>query len=189
MRITGGMVKGRRLAKIKGSNIRPTSDMVRASIFNILGQTLTGLAVLDLFAGTGSLGIESLSRGAKRALFIDKSSRALAILKKNLTICGYEALSFIAREELPKGLARIQDLRCGQFDLVFIDPPYGKGYIEPTIFKLIEMNLLAKDSMIVVESATNESNPLPPKVHNLQLKLTRSYGSTLIGLYSNHEEG
>jgi len=189
MRITGGMVKGRRLAKIKGSNIRPTSDMVRGSIFNILGQKLTGLAVLDLFAGTGSLGIESLSRGAKKAVFIDKSIRALATIKKNLTICGYEALSIIAREELPNGLARIQDLGCGQFDLAFIDPPYGKGYIEPTIYKLIEMNLLAKDSRVVVESATNESNPLPSKVHNLRLKLTRSYGSTLIGLYSNHEEG
>jgi 16S rRNA (guanine966-N2)-methyltransferase len=175
MRITGGMVKGRRLARIKGSNIRPTSDMVRGSIFNILGQKLTG--------------IESLSRGAKKAVFIDKSSRSLATIKKNLTICGYGALSIIAREELPVGLARIQDLGYGQFDLVFIDPPYGKGYIEPTIYKLIEMSLLVKDSRVVVESATNESNPLPSKVHNLQLKLTRSYGSTLIGLYSNHEEG
>ncbi len=188
MRITGGMVKGRRLAKIKGSNIRPTSDMVRGSIFNILGHTLNGLAVLDLFAGTGSLGIESLSRGAKKALFVDKSSKALAIIKRNLTMCGYEALSIITREELPNGLARIQGLGCGQFDLVFIDPPYGKGYIEPTIYKLIERDLLAEDSRVVVESAGNEDNPTPSKIHSLELRLTRSYGSTLIGLYAHQGE-
>lgn len=182
------MVKGRRLAKIKGPYIRPTSDMVRSSIFNILGQTMTGLAILDLFAGTGSLGIESLSRGAKKAVFIDKSSRALAIIKKNLTICGYNALSMIIREGLPNGLAHIQDLGCGQFDLVFIDPPYGKGYIKPTIYKLIECDLLAKNSIVVVESSTEANDPLPSKIRNLQLKPTRSYGSTLIGFYSNYEE-
>ncbi len=93
------MIRGRRLAKIKGFNIRPTSDTVRGSIFNILGQTLTDLSILDLFAGTGSLGIESLSRGAKNAVFVDKSSRALAIIKKNLTICGYDGLSMKKREK------------------------------------------------------------------------------------------
>jgi len=189
MRITGGVVKGRRLANIKGAHIRPTSDRVRASIFNILGQRLTGLTALDLFAGTGSLGIESLSRGARKAVFIDKSTKAVTIIKKNLSICGYEALSVIKREELPNGLACIQDLWCGQFDLVFIDPPYEKGYIEPTIRKLIELRLLAKDSRVVVESARSQKNPFPPQVHDLQLKLSRSYGSTLIGLYSYHEEG
>jgi 16S rRNA (guanine966-N2)-methyltransferase len=188
MRITGGMVKGLRLAKIQGSSIRPTSDTVRGSIFNILGQTLGGLAILDLFAGTGSLGIECLSRGAKKAVFVDKSRRALAIVKKNLAICGYEGLSTIARKELPNGLARIQDLVCAQFDLVFIDPPYGKGYIEPTLYKLTEGNLLAKGSRVVVESTTNDNNPFPSQLHTLQLKLTRSYGSTLIGFYSHHEE-
>jgi 16S rRNA (guanine966-N2)-methyltransferase len=188
MRITGGMVKGRRLVNFKGLNIRPTSDMVRGSIFNILGQTMTGLAILDLFAGTGSLGIESLSRGAKKAVFIDKSSRALTIIKKNLTICGYNELSMVIREELPNGLAHIQDLGCAQFDLVFIDPPYGKGYIKSTIYKLKECDLLGKNSRVVVESTTEANDPLPSKVLNLQLKPTRSYGSTLIGLYFNYEE-
>ncbi len=162
--------------------------MVRGSIFNILGQTMTGLAILDLFAGTGSLGIESLSRGAKKAVFIDKSSRALTIIKKNLTICGYNELSMVIREELPNGLAHIQDLGCAQFDLVFIDPPYGKGYIKSTIYKLKECDLLGKNSRVVVESTTEANDPLPSKVLNLQLKPTRSYGSTLIGLYFNYEE-
>ncbi len=186
MRVTGGKVKGHRLTKVKGSHIRPTADMVRNSIFNILGQTLTGVTVLDLFAGTGSLGIECLSRGAKRAVFIDNSRRALAIIKKNLTICGLEELSMVIREELPKGLNRIRNLGCGQFDLVFIDPPYGKGHIEPTMNKLVESNLLTHDAMVVAESSTSANDPLPCKIPHLQLQQTRSYGSTVIGFYSSH---
>jgi 16S rRNA (guanine966-N2)-methyltransferase len=189
MRITGGELKGRRLVNIKGSNIRPTSDMVRAAIFNILGQTLRGVAVLDLFAGTGSLGIEALSRGAKKAVFLDKSGRALAIIRKNLSICGYEGRSAIMKEELPHSLGHVQDLGCDQFDLVFIDPPYGKAYIEPTIDNLVVRKLLSKDSRVVVESTTNAGNPLPPKVHEIRLKLTRSYGSTVIAFYAYCEGG
>lgn len=188
MRITGGIIRGRRLANVKGVTIRPTSDIVRGSIFDILGQTLTDLRVLDLFAGTGSLGIESLSRGAKNAVFVDNSYRALAIIKNNLIMCGYEGLSMIIRAKLPNGLPHIQDLGCGQFDVVFIDPPYGKGYIMPTIHKLLDIKLLAKDSRIVVESSKNANDPFPIDLYNLQLKLTKSYGSTVIGFYSNYEE-
>ena len=183
MRITGGIIKNRKLTNIRGVDIRPTSDMVRSSVFNILGQELTDLNVLDLFAGTGSLGIESLSRGARKAVFIDKSSKALDIIQKNIAMCGYDTISVIIKEELPGGLSRIQDPGYGQFDLVFIDPPYKKEYIKPTICKLIECNLLAKEGRIVVESSTKADNPLPSQINELRLKLTRSYGSTLIGFY------
>jgi len=186
MRVTGGMVKGHRLIQVKGPRIRPTADMVRNSIFNILGQKLTGLAVLDLFAGTGSLGIECLSRGAKGAVFMDNSRQAVAIIKKNLTICGLEELSMVIREELPKGLTKIRNIGYGQFDLVFIDPPYGKGYIEPTINKLVESNLLTQDATVVVESSTSANDPLPCNIPHLRLQHTRSYGSTVIGFYSSH---
>jgi 16S rRNA (guanine966-N2)-methyltransferase len=183
MRITGGMIKGCRLARIKGSNIRPTSDMVRSSIFNILGQALNGCITLDLFAGTGSLGIESLSRGSEKAVFIDKSSKALTIIKKNLSICGYEEQAIVAREGLPDGLARIHDLGFDKFDLVFIDPPYGKGYITPTLSRLVDEELPARNSRVVVESATDIDDELPEKVGDLVLNLKRAYGSTLIGVY------
>ena len=188
MRITGGMIRGRRLANIKGINIRPTSDMVRSSIFNILGQRLTDLTILDLFAGTGSLGIESLSRGAKKAAFIDKSKRALGIIKKNLEITGYEAFSVVMREDLPNGLAHINDLSCDQFDLVFIDPPYGKGYILPTIDVLLETAVLAQESRVIVESSTHDEDALPLEIPRLHLETAKSYGSTLISIYSNREE-
>lgn len=188
MRITGGMIKGRRLANLKGVTIRPTSDIVRGAIFDILGQTLTDLRVLDLFAGTGSLGIESLSRGAKKAVFVDSSYRAISIIKNNLIRCGYEELSMIIRAKLPNGLPHVQDLGGDQFDVVFIDPPYRKGYIRPTIHKLLDIKLLAKDSRIIVESSKNANDLFPIDLYNLQLKLTKSYGSTVIGFYFNEQE-
>ena len=188
MRITGGMIRGRRLANVKGVTIRPTSDIVRGSIFDILGQTLTDLRILDLFAGTGSLGIESLSRDAKNAVFVDNSHRALAIIKNNLITCGYEEFSMVIKAKLPNGLSHIQDFGCGQFDVVFIDPPYGKGYIWPTIHKLLNKKLLAEDSRIVVESSKNATDPFPIDFYNLQPKLTKSYGSTVINFYSNYKE-
>ena len=188
MRITGGMIKGRRLTRIKGTDIRPTSDMVKSSIFNILGQALNGCIVLDLFAGTGSLGIESLSRGSEKAVFIDKSMKALTLIKKNLAICHYEERAIVAREGLPDGLSRIHDLDCGKFDLVFIDPPYGKGYITPTLSNLMDEELLARDSRVVVECSTGIDDELPAKVGDLVLNLTRAYGSTLIGIYLYEKE-
>jgi 16S rRNA (guanine966-N2)-methyltransferase len=183
MRITGGMIKGCRLARIKGIDIRPTSDMVRSSIFNILGQALNGCIALDLFAGTGSLGIESLSRGSEKAVFIDKSNKALALIKKNLSLCGCEQRAIVAQEGLPHGLYRIHDLGCDPFDLVFIDPPYGKGYITPTLYHLVDEGLLAGDSRVVVESSTGMDDDLPAKVGDLVLNFTRAYGSTVIGIY------
>jgi 16S rRNA (guanine966-N2)-methyltransferase len=187
MRITGGAIRGRRLISMKGLNIRPTSDMVRSAIFNILGQTLNGFTTLDLFAGTGSLGIESLSRGSEKAVFVDNSRKALAILKKNLSVCEYESCAIVTRGELPKGLAHIKDFEDSRFDLIFIDPPYGKGYISPTLYKLVDEDLCANNSRVVVESSASADDPLPTNVHDLTLKLTRMYGSTLIGLYTYHE--
>ncbi|MBW2217733.1 MAG: RsmD family RNA methyltransferase, partial [Deltaproteobacteria bacterium] len=102
MRITGGQVKGRIIASPKGMNIRPTSDRVREAIFNLIGQDLSGLKVLDLFAGTGSLGLESLSRGTQHAVFIDNSQQALKLIRKNLVTCGFENSGTVLRRDLKK---------------------------------------------------------------------------------------
>jgi 16S rRNA (guanine966-N2)-methyltransferase len=183
MRITGGTNKGCRLARIKEAHIRPTSDRVRSSIFNILGQVLNGSTTLDLFAGTGSLGIESLSRGSERAVFIDTSAKALALIKKNLSICGLEELAVVARLRLPDGLSRVHSLGCDKFDLIFLDPPYGKGYITPTLSRLMDEELLSRDGRVVVESSTRSDDDLPAQVGDLALNLARAYGSTRIGVY------
>ena len=188
MRITGGAVSGRRLVSIKELNVRPTSDRVRSSIFNMLGQVLTDLSILDLFAGTGSLGIEALSRGAKRAIFIDKSRRVLDILEKNLIICNYESQGRVIRKNLPNGLSSMRSMGFSQFDLVFIDPPYKKGYIEPTILKLLQYNLLSCKGILVVESSKEDDYFLVDNIQNLKLTRRRSYGSTSIGIYYYYEK-
>jgi 16S rRNA (guanine966-N2)-methyltransferase len=190
MRITGGMVKGQRLAKVRWPDIRPTADMVRGSIFNILGQSLSGLFVLDLFAGTGSLGIESLSRGAERGVFMDSSRRSLTIIKKNVGMCGFKENSIIIKAELPKGLTNVKHYGYDQFDLVFMDPPYGSGYFEPTMVKLAEENLLKQDGVVVAELSARPTGSFPASIQDLQLKQTKTYGSTMIGLYgfSSHGE-
>ena len=100
MRITGGRSKSRRLSAVKGLNIRPSSDKIRETIFNLIGQDTGGLEVLDLFAGTGSLGIEALSRGASRAVFIDKSKSSIKIIQRNLQLCGFEKSGFILKRDL-----------------------------------------------------------------------------------------
>jgi 16S rRNA (guanine966-N2)-methyltransferase len=168
---------------MKQAAIRPTSDRVRSSIFNILGQVLTGCTTLDLYAGTGSLGIEALSRGSERAVFIDTSAKALALVKKNLSLCGYEELAVVARMRLPEGLSRVHGLGCDTFDLVFLDPPYGKGYITPTLARLMDEGLLAKDGRVVVEASTRSDDDLPAAIGDLVLNLERAYGSTKIGVY------
>jgi 16S rRNA (guanine966-N2)-methyltransferase len=183
MRITGGTVRGQRLAKVRWPDIRPTADMVRSSIFNILGQNLSDLVVLDLFAGSGSLGIESLSRGAKRSVFVDNSRRALAIVNKNIDMCGFRENSIVIKADLPKGLTQVKNYGFEQFDLVFMDPPYESGYVEPTMIKLIEENLLNQGGVLVVERSTRSTDALPSSIQDLRLRQTRTYGSTVIGFY------
>jgi 16S rRNA (guanine966-N2)-methyltransferase len=183
MRITGGTVRGQRLAKVRWPDIRPTADRVRVSIFNILGQNLSGLLVLDLFAGSGSLGIESLSRGAERGVFIDNSRRALAILNKNIGMCGFKDNSTVIKADLPKGLHQVKNYGYEQFDLVFMDPPYESGYVEPTVVKLTEENLLNQDGVIVVERSTRSTDSFPSRIRDLLLRQTKTYGSTSIGFY------
>ena len=183
MRITGGTVRGQRLAKVRWPDIRPTADIVRSSIFNILGQNLSDLLVLDLFAGSGSLGIESLSRGAKRSVFVDNSRRALAIVNKNIDMCGFRENSVVIKADLPKGLSQVKNYGFEQFDLVFMDPPYESGYVEPTMIKLIEENLLNQGGVLVVERSTRSTDCLPSSIQDLRLIQTKTYGSTLLGFY------
>ena len=183
MRITGGTVRGQRLAKVRWPDIRPTADIVRSSIFSILGQNLSDLLVLDLFAGSGSLGIESLSRGAKRSVFVDNSRRALAIVNKNIDMCGFRENSVVIKADLPKGLSQVKNYGFEQFDLVFMDPPYESGYVEPTMIKLIEENLLNQGGVLVVERSTRSTDDLPSMIQDLRLRQTKTYGSTSIGFY------
>ncbi len=123
MRVIGGSARGRRLAAPRGRGTRPTADRVREALFNILGETIRGSAVLDLFAGSGALGIEALSRGARIAVFVESSPPAIGCLRRNLVNLGFESQSTVIKgDSLSYG--RKLASRSGSFDLIFADPPY-----------------------------------------------------------------
>ena len=181
MRITGGRLRGRRLASFKGMEIRPTSDRVREAIFDLLGHHLPGEKVLDLFAGTGSLGIEALSRGAAWALFIDHSPKAIDLIGKNLTLCGLEDQGVVLRKDLLKGFPRRHRLLEEKVGLVFVDPPYRKNMILPVLEELCSLGILGSPATLVAQSEQREV--LPPRVESLERVKSRIYGETRITLY------
>lgn len=186
MRVIGGRAKGRRLASLRGLSIRPTSDRVREAIFNLIGPEVPGSVVLDLFAGTGSLGIEALSRGAQWALFVDHAPQALEIIKTNLALCGFTESARILERDLETGLPHRLPLAEVRFDLVFIDPPYGKGLLPGLLTELFAKDVLASPSIIVTESSKRDAPPLAPEA--LKAKQARLYGDTRINLYSHGDD-
>lgn len=181
MRITGGRLRGRLLAPLKGMRIRPTADKVKEAIFNLIGQDMKSVEALDLFAGTGGLGIETLSRGAQRVFFVDHSSASLRLIRRNLDLCGFEGQGEVIRKDLSRGLPKRCALPKAGIDLVFLDPPYGKEYIPPLLAELVSAGILKARSLVVVESAKHE--PLPEAFGNLELVQARTYGDTQIRIY------
>ena len=177
MRIISGISKGRRLATPKSQAIRPTSDRVKESIFNILGNLVDGKAVLDLFAGTGSLGIEALSRGAHKALFVEKGRQALRLIEKNLSQLGMNGRSEILPTSVSRAIGILKQ-RGESFDLILMDPPYEKGLIQETLVKLYSHRIYHKDSILVVEHDRRE--PLPEVVEGWILTRQRKIGNTMI---------
>src|SRR4030042_1216009 len=181
MRIISGTSEGRKLATPKSQAIRPTSDRVKESIFNILGKEVEGKVVLDLFAGTGNLGIEALSRGAKKALFVEKGRQALRLIQRNLFQFGMKGQS----EILPKDVSRaigILKQRGESFDLILMDPPYEKGLIQKTLLKLHAYKIYHEDSILVIEHDRRE--PIPEKIEEWTLIRQRRVGDTMISFLS-----
>ncbi len=154
MRIVGGRLRGRALAAPKSQSIRPTADRLRESLFNILahayGDPVSGARVLDLFAGTGALGLEAVSRGAAFALFVDEGAEARALLRQNVEALGLAAVTRIFRRDATKlGAAHPVE----PFSVAFLDPPYGKGLAERALVSAREGGWLTDDALIVVEEA------------------------------------
>jgi 16S rRNA (guanine966-N2)-methyltransferase len=186
MRITGGFYKNRRLAPLKGLKIRPTSDRVREAIFSIVGQDMDGCNVLDLFAGTGCLGLEALSRNASKVLFIDSSPQAIQLIEKNLERCGCLNSAVVVKRDLLRPLSMESLPVKGPFDLVFMDPPYRKGFIPSLLSTLSGKRFLSPWAKVVTESSNKD--PLPDRVANLKQRLSRFYGETRITVYCFEEK-
>ncbi|MDM8541713.1 16S rRNA (guanine(966)-N(2))-methyltransferase RsmD [Desulfococcaceae bacterium HSG9] len=177
MRIIGGQFKGKKFYTFRGKNIRPTSDRLRESVFNILRNRIRNAIVLDLFAGTGALGIEALSRGARSAVFIDNSKQANLLIQRNIMACGLDNISVIRYWNIKKNLNCIRSSEP-HFDLVFMDPPYTQCLVKPALYHLQRTQALAQNACIVVEHSLNECIP------DMQPYFTRTdqrkYGKTIV---------
>ena len=177
MRIIAGTLKGRRLVTPGNASVRPTSDRVKESMFNILGAKVDGGVILDLFAGTGNLGIEALSRGAKRVIFVETSREALGIIRRNLQECHMGDRSEILARPVDRAMQRLQS-RGERFDLIFMDPPYEKGLIGRTLDRLGTEKIYHDDSVLVVEHTRRE--PLPELSRSWNLIRQRRIGDTVL---------
>jgi 16S rRNA (guanine966-N2)-methyltransferase len=162
MRIVGGQHRGRALAAPRGREIRPTSDRLRESLFNVLvhahGNPVTGARVLDLFAGTGALGLEAMSRGAAFALFVDEGAQARALIRENVATLGLGGTTRIFRRDATK-LGAAHPIE--PFSLVFLDPPYGRGLAGPALTSARSGGWLAPHALVVVEEATGAAFAAP----------------------------
>ena len=184
MRIIAGHCKGHRLAPLKGRQTRPTQDQVREAIFNILESEGPFLKVADLFAGTGALGMEALSRWGGSALFVDSSRRAIDALRENIRRLKMEESSRVIQRDLDRGVHFL--LKAGSpFDLVFMDPPYGRGWCAPIITSLLKLPVLEETGVLVLEHDLTESVPLA--VAEWGVADQRRYGQTRVSFYKNSQ--
>ena len=178
MRIVGGRLRGRALAAPKSQAVRPTADRLREALFNILahayGDPVTGARVLDLFAGTGALGLEALSRGAQFALFVDDGAEARALLRENVAALGLGGVTRIFRRDATR-LGAAHPLE--PFTLAFLDPPYGQGLADKALACARAGGWLAAGSLIVVEEAAKAGFAAPEGFEELE---RRRYDDTAL---------
>jgi 16S rRNA (guanine966-N2)-methyltransferase len=176
MRVIAGRLGGRRLSAPKGLATRPTSDRVREALFSALGD-VTDARVLDLYAGTGALGIEALSRGAAHATFVDNARPALAALRDNLAALDLLGLTRVVAQPVARATTTLD----GPFDLVFADPPYAAIAEVPAAFAaLASRGALAKGARVIVEHASRDA---APALAGFAARPTRVYGDTAITIY------
>ncbi len=189
MRVIGGAARGRRLYSPRGLSVRPTSDKVKESLFSILAGTLgplDGCAILDIFAGTGNLGIEALSRGAESAVFIDSSRNSTAIISKNLSLTGFTDRSRVILKDFSQALG-ILESEGGVFQLVFLDPPYQKGLIEKCLDLLQKSTIIDEETVVVAEFSSRED--IADCHGRLRQTDKRVYGDTALAFFTTTRKG
>jgi 16S rRNA (guanine966-N2)-methyltransferase len=180
VRIIGGASRGRRLVDWEEAGIRPVSDKVRSALFNVVADFVPGAACLDLFAGTGALGLEALSRGAKSCLFVDRAPEACTIVRQNAAALDLLEATEVFEGDSVEAIDRFSR-RGRRFDLVFIDPPYGLGLVPPTLAALGDGRALTSDPVVVVATRHDEGGG--EAVGELVRVDTRRYGDNRLDFY------
>ena len=176
MRVISGECRGKKLETLQGTNTRPTLDRVKEALFNIIQNKISDANILDLFAGSGSLGIEALSRGARYAVLCDHYFEAIKIIKKNIEATKYIEKSSIINKDYMLALKQISKLD-EKFDIVFLDPPYKSDFGTKAINELIKLDLIAEDGIIILE--TDDEKRKKEIEDNTKIKIfdERKYGS------------
>lgn len=181
MRVISGIRRGLKLKAPDGINTRPTTDRVKESVFNIIQAHLPANKVLDLFSGSGALGIEALSRGSENCVFVENGREAYSITEYNLNL---SKLSDKARLLFIDSMSYLKSA-CESFDIIFLDPPYNKGFISPVLQLISERNLLADDGIIVVETEKGGEAAVHPDFIIIR---EATYGKTVINVLIRGEE-
>jgi len=150
MRVIAGDLRGRQINAVKGDNTRPTTDKIKENIFNIMGQFFDGGKVLDLFAGSGNLGIEAISRGAEHAIFVDMNFNAIKTIKENISNLKLQEKTDVYRNDAFKAL-NVLAKKGSRFDIIFLDPPYGKILISDLLKFITENAMLNENGLIMCE--------------------------------------
>lgn len=177
MRIITGAYKGRKLETPRGDEIRPTTDKVKEAIFNLLMQDIYDAVCVDLFTGTGNLGLEALSRGAKRCYFCDNARDSLNLARTNIQKCGAADRAIVLAGDYSKCLSRIRE----QADIFFLDPPYRAGLYETCLERIDTLDLLSQEGIIIAEHGARDE--MPQQAGRLRKVRDRKYGKIMISIY------
>lgn len=177
MRIISGKARGTKLYTLDGTATRPTLDRVKESLFNIIQNDIEDSTVLDLFSGSGAIGLEFLSRGAKRTVLCDNSKDAIKIIKQNVQKTHFEEIAEIYNMEFSKLIERLQNQK---FDIIYIDPPYATDFIKISLEKIIEYKLVNENTKIIVE--TDDETRILNQIEKMDVEITdkRKYGRATI---------
>ena len=176
MRIISGTRRGQKLIEFDGESIRPTTDRVKESIFNLIQGYIYDSKVLDLFGGSGALSFESLSRGAESAVIVDMDSKSIKVIKENSERLRFSENVSIINKSAEDYLESAKE----KFDIVFLDPPYNKGFIKPIIERILEKNILEEDGIIVLESDHVDEHG---EMDGLLMIKQKKYGRTFVTIY------
>ena len=175
MRVITGTARGRRLVTLEGDDVRPTTDKVKESLFNIIQFDVEGSLFLDLFAGCGQIGIEALSRGARQAVFVDKSKKSIDVIKQNLKTTGFEKNASVVNSDSLAFLSR----RAEKYDIALLDPPYSKGLMEKALEKISDV--MNEGGVIICEAPYGDE--MPENAGTFTLTKKYRYGKTGLFLY------
>lgn len=179
MRVITGSAKGRRIETLTGEDVRPTAERVKEAVFSIIQFQIEGRRFLDLFAGSGQMGIEALSRGAALSVFVDMRRESVEAIKKNLNTTGLGANARVLNMD---SLAFLKQ-KTQPFDLAFLDPPYGTGLLQKALPGVAK--IMNKGGLIICESPQNEE--LPEKIDNFVLDRSYRYGKIIISIYCHKD--